>query len=111
MKPSAFGHPFDRVDVTVGVADGKRETRQNWRSIDEHGARPALAKLTAVLGPGEAHLLAQDLQQRLLRRESDLGALAVDYERRVDLLPRDWLDQDWLCWHDGGCSGMRGSRK
>ena len=39
-----------------------------------------------MLGAREPHVLAQDLEQRLVRRERDLVALAVDAQGHVDLL-------------------------
>ena len=74
----ALRHPLDRVDAALGVGDSQRETGEDRRSVDEHRACPALAELAPMLGAGESEVLAQHLEQRLLRRERDFYPLAVD---------------------------------
>ena len=49
--------------------DGERQAREQRLAVDEHRAGAALAELAAVLRPGEAEVLAQDLEQRAVRRD------------------------------------------
>src|SRR4029453_1835866 len=76
-------HPFDGFDVPSFALEPEVETGQNRATVDENGARPALAQLAAVLRPGQAEILAEDLEERLVRSESDLDALGVDVENDV----------------------------
>ena len=75
-------HTFDRRDRAALDLDGQDKAAQVRLAIDEHRASAALAKLAPMLGAGEAHVLAQNLEQRLVHGHQHLRALAVDVERQ-----------------------------
>src|SRR6266850_3208613 len=77
--------PLDREDRTILALEAEDQARQLRPAVEEHRAGAALAQLAAVLGPGQAEILAQDLEQRLVRREGDLLRLSVDVEAQVHL--------------------------
>src|SRR5215472_1007016 len=79
-------HALDGRDRPTLHLQREDEAAQVRPAVDEHGARAALSELAAVLGPGEPHVLAQDLEQRLVRRHEQVAALAVDIEREHDPL-------------------------
>ena len=57
-------------------------------AVDQHRAGAAFAELAAVLGAGEVEVLAQHLEQRLVRRERDFDVLAVDAQHHVHVALR-----------------------
>ena len=63
----------------IGVADerGEGEASEDRNPIDEDRAGAALAELAAMFGPREAKLLAQNLEQRVVRIRRDGAWLAV----------------------------------
>jgi len=81
--PSA-GQALYRLDVMAGYLDGQHQTGKHRLAIDQHGACSALTQLTAVLGASQAQLLAQDLEQCVMRRSRNHVLFAIDakaYER------------------------------
>src|SRR2546425_285404 len=77
--------PFDRDDRPILALEGEDQTRELRPAVEEHRAGAALPQLAAVLGPGQAEIFAQDLEQRLVGREGDLLDLTVDVEAQVHL--------------------------
>ena len=57
-----------------------REDRARLRApaVDEHGARAALARVTADMGSGEIEMLAQEMHEQRARLDVRLAHLAVD---------------------------------
>src|SRR5437667_7823106 len=80
MKLPAFGHSFNRRDLAVFGVETKKEARQNRLTVDQHGARAALAELASVLCSRQGKVLAQDFEECLMRRERDVALLAVESE-------------------------------
>src|ERR1700704_537566 len=78
MKRAAFGHSFNGGDVAVFGIEPEKEARQNRLPVDQDRTRAALAEFASMLGARQAEVLAQDLQQGFVRRESDVGLLAVE---------------------------------
>jgi len=76
---------------TVSIArpfaiEREREAGKHRHAVDHHRAGAALAELATVLGSGEIHVLAQDFEKGLIRREGNLLRLAVDLQREMDVL-------------------------
>ena len=67
-------------------SSAEHQAREHGLAVHEHGAGAALAQLAAVLRAREAHVLAQHLEQRLVRRERHLLLLAVHVQRERHLL-------------------------
>jgi hypothetical protein len=76
---------LDRHHGAVAALDAEDQARQDRLTVEEDGARAALAELAAVLGAGEVQIFTQDLEQRLVWRERDLRRLAVDGQRDLDV--------------------------
>src|SRR5262249_10206824 len=68
-----------------GVLD-RDEAGESRLAVHVHGARAALPRAAAVLGAGQAQLLAQHPQQGRIRVSRDGAARTVDGERRIDHL-------------------------
>jgi hypothetical protein len=83
MKTRRGRHPFDGLDAPPFALEPEVETGEHRATVDENGARSALAELATVLRPGQAEILAEDLEERLVWSERDLDALAVDVENDV----------------------------
>src|SRR5262249_35173951 len=80
MQARGPGHPLDGLDRPALALEAQDEAREDRLSVDQHGARAALAELAAVLGARQVHVLAQDLEQRLVRGERGRDTLAVAAE-------------------------------
>src|SRR6266566_5159673 len=84
MQLAALRHRFDGSHRVAGARETQHQARQDRRSIQQHGARTALAQLAAVLRSGESQVLAQYLEQRLMRCERHFSRFAVHGERDFD---------------------------
>src|SRR5436309_2054875 len=80
LQLAALRHRFDGSHGVAGARETQRQARQDRRSIQQHGARAALTQLAAVLRSGESQILAQYLEQRLMRRERYFLALTIHLE-------------------------------
>src|SRR2546422_1167677 len=80
MQLAALRHRFDGSHGVAGARETQHQARQDRRSIQQHGARAALTQLAAVLRSGESQILAQYLEQRLMRRERYFLALTIHLE-------------------------------
>src|SRR6267154_2630881 len=69
MELATPRHAFDGAHGLSRAGQTQHETREHRRSIQQHGARAAFSQLAAVLRAGESQVFAQDLEQRLMRRE------------------------------------------
>src|SRR5262245_56187820 len=74
--------PFDGYYFSVLAVWGKHETRAHWPAIDQDRARTANTHAAAFNGTFEQKIIAQTLQQRLIRPHGELLRDAVD--RRLD---------------------------
>ena len=77
----AVGQAFDGRDLGAGVHDGEGEAGVNAPAVDQDGAGAALAVVAALLGAGQAQVLAQGVEQRDARLQLQLVLLAVDLQR------------------------------
>ncbi len=84
MQVVTFGKPFDRGDVEIVNRYGKRHAGGNAAAIDMHGAGATLAVIAALLGPGQAKLVAQHVEQRAARIKRKCTRRLVDAEGDVD---------------------------
>src|SRR5262245_6945984 len=85
MKLAFRGEPLHRRDGPPVAFGGEQQAREERLAIHEHGARAALAELAAVFRAGEAEVLAQHFEQRLVAVGKHVGRLAVHRERQADL--------------------------
>src|SRR5207248_3189105 len=85
VQIAARGHPLDRPHAPSRTGEAEDQAGEHGRAVDEHGAGAALTQLAAVLGAREAQVLAQHLEQRLVRREGHLDGIAVHVERDLRL--------------------------
>src|SRR5438093_724755 len=77
MQRGPVGKAFDGRDLATLAFHGQGEAREDRPAVHEDGAGAALPQLAAVLGPGQAELLAQDLEQRVVDGGQDFPVLAV----------------------------------
>src|SRR6266700_3305044 len=85
MERPALRHTFDRLDPAPGAGEAEHQTGEDWRPVEQHGTRAAFAQLAAVFRAREPRILAQHLEQGLVRCERDLDGLAVQLERDLSL--------------------------
>src|SRR5262245_21121632 len=78
MQLGAAGKAFHGLDAAPLALHRQHEAGELRLAVEQYGAGAALAELAAVLGAGEGEVLAQDLEQRLVRGEGRLHRLAVD---------------------------------
>src|SRR5260370_14414961 len=81
MQCRAAGHAFHRAHPSPRAGEPQHQTGEDRRAVEHNGAGAALAQLAAVLRAREVQVLAQHLEQRLMRREGHLDGLAVQLER------------------------------
>src|SRR5687767_11411115 len=91
VEPLGRLHPFDRRDLPSPQRGGDLQTRQDRPAVNQHGARPALAQLAAVLGAGETQLLAKHFKEGMVKRRGDGARFPVHGERQ---LHEPWLHED-----------------
>src|ERR1051325_4882990 len=78
MQRAVFGEPFDRFDLLAIAGDRERQARAHEPAVHRHAARAADADAAAFLGAGEADVFADRVQQKAVRLDLDIAALAVD---------------------------------
>jgi hypothetical protein len=74
------GEPFDRDDLAPLGLDAEEQAGEDRPVIDQHRAGAAFPELAAVLGARQPEVLAQHLEESLVRLGGDLSELAVDAE-------------------------------
>ena len=97
LSPS-LAEPLDRGDLRAVVGDREREAAVGAPPVDQDRARAALAVVAALLGAGEAEVLAQEVEQRGagVDREPVLGA--VDPERDLGVHGRQATPRVLWLW-------------
>ena len=63
MQLVRAGQAFDRRDRRAVRLDCEHQARIHADAVDQHGARAALPDQAALLGPGQAEVIAEDLEQ------------------------------------------------
>src|SRR5258706_2569180 len=112
MELCAAGHPLHSLHRAPLALDRQHQAGELRLAVDEDCAGTALAELAAVLGAGEAEVLAQQLEQRLVRREGNLLRLAVERESELHLPhcsdPKQSSRRHFTPKSHGGQSGFSG---
>src|SRR5690606_24354208 len=85
MELGAFRHALDRLDRLAVHLGAEDEAGAHQAAVDRHAARAAIAARAALLGAGEVELVAQHVEQRLLRLAQVFDGIAVDRRRHVVL--------------------------
>src|SRR5712692_1884391 len=83
VQLGAARHAFDGLNRAALAFEREQQAGELRLAVDQHRAGAAFAELAAVLGAGEAEVLAQQLEQRLVRRERDFVAFAVDRQAEL----------------------------
>src|SRR6266480_360152 len=83
MQLRAAAEAFDRFHRAALALGGEHQAGKLRRAVDQHGAGAALAQLAAVLGAGEAEVLAQHFEKRLVPGAGQLDGLAVDAQAEL----------------------------
>src|SRR5213075_3521133 len=78
VRARGGGEPLHGRDLAPVALEAEEQAGEDRLAVDDDGAGPALAEFTAVLRAREPHVLAQDLEERLVGLERDLLRLAVD---------------------------------
>src|SRR5712692_5728892 len=77
MKVSVFSQAFDRQNLLSTTLERKHETGKHGLTVQKNGASAAFSEFTAVLRARVAEILAQYLQQGLIRCEGDVCLFTV----------------------------------
>src|SRR5690349_13630527 len=102
MQRVALGHALDGLDLGALGFHREHETRAHHGAVDRHGAGAAVAGGAAFLGAGELQLVAQHVEQGLLRLAQELVVVAVD--RGCDVM---LLAHDFVLARSSACSAVR----
>src|SRR5262245_12375580 len=78
--------PLDRRDLAPLALEAEEQAREDRHAVDDHRARAALAQFAPVLRAREPEVLAEHLEERLVRAERDLLLLPVHADREAHLL-------------------------
>ncbi len=81
MQRAVLRQPLDGSDVGAVLHDGKGETGIDAAAVQQHRAGAALAVVAAFLGPGQAQMVAQEVEQAGPRRDRQLALHTVHMER------------------------------
>ena len=76
MEPSVLRETLDRDDLLARGLGQRRLAGRRRLPVEEHGARAALSLAAAVLGAGQVEPVAEDGEERLVRRRVDAPLLA-----------------------------------
>jgi hypothetical protein len=85
--------PLDRGHFGTVLHNGEREAGIDPAAVHQHGARAALAVITALFRAGQVEMVAQRIEQCRPRREFELLLNAVDEQRHRYIL---WWWDSWL---------------
>src|SRR5262249_29386155 len=81
----AFGEALDRRDLRALDGDGEEQTRGDAPTVDEHRAGAALSLVATFLRAGQAHALAEGVEERRADVDAHLSRSAVHVEGDLDL--------------------------
>src|SRR5207244_4275652 len=76
----AAGQAFDRGDLLALDVEGEDETRREGAAVDEDGASAAVSAVAREIGPGEAEVVAHELQERAVAGDLTADHASVDLE-------------------------------
>ena len=77
VQPAVGGQALDRANVPALDLADRHEAAVDDLAVEQHRARPALALAAALLGPGQAEVQAQDVEQAAPAGDGDLDGPAV----------------------------------
>ena len=92
MQPPILFKALDGGDGFSGRRTDRNLTRAAGRSADQDSARATLPFAAAVFAAGQTELIAQNIQQRCVRRVFDRIPLVIDVE--FDRLRHDPSSQE-----------------
>ncbi len=72
VEPVALGKPLDRGDLAALGHDRQRQARQRPAAVDMHRAGAAFAAVAALLGPGQAEMVPERVEERDARIDPEL---------------------------------------
>ena len=78
MEPIAGRQPLDGADGRAVRLDREHQARIDAHAVDHDGAGAAFADEAALLRAGQPEIVAQDLEERVVRRDLDRARPAVD---------------------------------
>ena len=81
IELSVSAQSFDRDDILAIAFDGEHETSVDRTAVQQHRAGAALAFGAAFFRAGQIQLVAQRLEQRVMRLHIERSGCAVDGER------------------------------
>ena len=84
MQPWAVGHAFDGLHAPALAGEPEDEAGQHGEAVYQDRARATFAQLAAVLRAGEAQVLPQHFEQRLVGGEAYVAGLAVQIEAHAE---------------------------
>src|SRR5438093_10862719 len=110
MQLRAAAETFDRFHRAALALGGQHQAGKLRRAVDQHRAGAALAQLAAVLGAGEAKVLAQHLEQRLVAGDGQLDGFAVNCQAELQAARHiDWEpNKSRLLYSEDPVSGTSG---
>src|SRR5262249_36833739 len=84
MQRRARRKSFDRGDLGAGDGNGEHGAALHRGAVDQHGARPALARVAADLRPGEAAQVSTRTHEQGSCLDCERRGLAVDGESDLE---------------------------
>ncbi len=78
MQPAVALQAFDRRDLVANGFQSHCQTREPRAAINMHGAAAARAHVAAALGAGEIEVLANGIEQHVIRPDRDFVGRAVN---------------------------------
>ncbi len=80
MQLAVPGQALDRDDAIAVAGDGQRQAGIHPHAVHQHGAGAALAVVAALLGAGQAEMVAQRIEQGRARIELEFLCLLIHRE-------------------------------
>jgi len=81
VKGAGLAQTFDRHDLVVLMHDGEGQAGVDAPAVDQHRASAALPVVAPFLGPGQAQMFAQRVQQRGPRIHLETRHLIINAQR------------------------------
>src|SRR5512137_2023094 len=91
MELGAVPEPLHGGDRSIAALHRRHQAGERQIAVEEDGAGAALAELAPVLGTGQSQVLAEHLEERLVRVDEDLAPLVVHGEYEAELAARSDL--------------------
>src|SRR5216683_7548774 len=85
MQLVALGDALDGLDLVAFRLGPEHQTRANDLAVDDDGAGAAITRAASFLAARQVELVAQHIEQGLLRLAEELDGLTIDDGRYVGL--------------------------